>query len=524
MATEASAIPQESSVRGPRSRSRRYISAHAYYHAIRADLARSAGDLETARHSLRLALVYDPASFDLHLELARILIDIGEGEPERLVQRAIQLDPSRAEGWSTKGDLLVRRGQRRAAERAYRRAFRLQPGSTEGQHAASALASLYQRDGRPELARRVLKKLSAVDALEGALLLATHDLEEGRIKEAESALLALAAVAPPELKRRVAERLAWLLRFDLAQPLYASSLQAEDQRLRVTEKELQATLHLSLLAGDQSAALRALERIALRSGVTEQRRAAESVLLSGRGPLLRELAVRRTSDVEVDLGLLALEVAAGAPDRALRLRASDPSSPVPRIHLVEALLRRGNKEAALTELEPLTQLEPSGLAAHLGPRAFERLTVLMLQLRPDSAPPFLAALSSRTRALILSARVALGRGATAEAGDLLSDVGVEADAEGLALLSRLELSMDRRRRVELQVEHALEREPENAQLWRARARLHLAREELPRARVALGRSLFHEPDLEHEDALLRALSVGPRSSDTTASDRRGARP
>ena len=522
--TEARAIPPEASARDPRGRSRRYISAHAYYHAMRADLARSAGDLETARHSLRLALVYDPASVDLHLELARVLIDLDEGQPERLVQRAIQLDPKRAEGWSAKGDLLVRRGQKRAAERAYQRAFRLEPASPEGRHAASALASLHQLNGRPELARRVLKRLAEVDAEEGGLLLATHDLSQGRSREAEAALSELATAASPELKRRVAERFAWLFRYDIAEPLYASSLQSEDQRLRVTDKELRANLHLALLVGDEVASRRALARIFARAGMDEQLRAAESVLAAGRGAVLRELSLRREKGTEVEIGLLALEVAAGASDASLRARVSDSSSPVPRVRLVEALLRRGDHHTARLELAPMAPLEPKALAAALGPAGYERFVGLMLRLHSDVAPRFLAAVNPPIRARIVSARVALEQGHPRDAQELLSDEAVESDAEALAILSRLDLSGARRRRVELRVDHALERDPESATLWRARARLYAARDEFRQARVALGRSLFHQPDLQSDEGLLRALRAELRAEPAAGRDRFGARP
>lgn len=526
LAAEASARPPEDGPRGVRGRSRRYISAHAYYHAMRADLARSAGDLETARDSLRLGLVYDPASVDLHLELARVLVDLGEGEPDRLVQRAIQLDPSRAASWAAKGDLLVRRGKKRGAERAYGRALRLEPRAPEGLHAAAALAGLYKESGRPDLARRTLRRMAELGGAEGRFLLASHDLEEGRLKEAEDGLLALSEVEDPELLRRVAERLAWLMRFESALRLYARSMEDEDQRHLVTDGDLRALLHLALLANDETAALRALERLSSRGSLAERRRAEASVLSANRASLLLELVSRRPSDStpEGDLVLLGLEAAAGASDAALRVRASDPATPMARILLAEALLSREDQPGARRELDAMAGLDPAKLVPTLGVEMFERLSALMLRLHPASAPRFLQAVPSSVRARVLSARAALAAGAKLEAATQLADEEVESDADALVLLAMLPLGAERRERVERRVEAALTREPHRADLWRARARLHLDREDRARARVAMGRALFAEPNLREDVALVRNL-LGPELSlGRRDSAERGIRP
>lgn len=526
LAGEAFAIPPDASDGRARGRAseRRYISAHAYYHAMRADLARSSGDLEVARQSLRLALVYDPASVDLHLQLARVLVDLGEGEPERLVQRAIQLAPSRAAGWAAKGDLLVRRGRRRGAERAYLRAVRIEPASPEGRHAAAALAASYQRNGRPELARRTLKRLAELGAPEDALLLATHDLEEGRLEDAERGLLALAPRGGPELQRQVAERLAWLLRFDLAHDLYARSLQGEDERRRVTDHELRFALHLALLADDRASALRLLERLASRAAPTEQRRAAESVLTAGRASWLRDHLSGRSAEPESerDLFILALEAAAGGSEASLRLRAADPTTPSARVLLAEALLRRGEVESAKQALEVMTLAEPQHLEATLGLEMYERLASLLLRLSPEGAARLLEGHPSPSRAAILAARSALANDETLLAYELLASQRLEADRDALVLLSLLELPPERQRRVELRVRQELERDPHHAGLWQARARLYLQRDDRARARVALGRALVLDPGVRGDEVLLRELSLGEARSPRTF--RRGARP
>jgi tetratricopeptide (TPR) repeat protein len=486
---------------------------------MRADLARSAGDLETARHSLRLGLVYDPSSVDLHLALARVLMDLGDGEPERLIERAIQLDPSRAGAWAAKGDLLVRHGKKRPAERAYQRALRLEPATSEGRHAATALASLYRESGRADLARRSLERLAELGGPEGLFLLAAHDLDEGRSRDAEESMLTVAERADPDLLRRVAERLAWLMRFELAFRLYEKSLRDEDQRHFVTDFELRSLLHLALLAGNEAAALRTYERLSARAGPSERRRAARSLISSGRGPLLREFALHRPKDTppEEDLILLGLEAAVGGPGATLLKRATEAGAPAARVLLADAHSQRGDQDAARVELEPMTKLDPAVLVAALGPEMFERLCALLLRLHPASGSRFLEALSSRVRARVIAARVAFTSKAQLQAASLLSDEEVESDPEALCLLSRLELSSERRKRVEDRVDVALLREPQRADLWRARARLYLERDERGRAKVALGRSLFYEPELEEDAGLVRAL-LSRDSSD------RGIRP
>lgn len=528
LAGRALALPPEAAdgrVRD-RERTRRYISAHAYYHAMRAELARANGELELARQSLRLALVYDPASPELHLALAEVQLTLGEGEPDRLIQRAIQLDPNRAGGWTAKGDLLARRGKRRAAERAYQRALRIEPDSPAGLRAARELAVSYQRSGRPELARRTLERAAAVQGPEAILLLATLDLEEGRLEEAQRGLLQLAGRGGPELGRRVAERLGWLLRFDLAHELHQGSLRAEDERLRITDRDLRTALNLALLAGDRDEALRLFERSSARASVEERRRATAAFLRAGRAEWLREELARRGGDgsPEPDIFVLALETAAGGSPAALAARAADPRTPVGRVLLAEALLRRGDANEARRSLEPMSTAEPAPLLSALGLEDYERLLAVILRLEPARAPRFLAAHPSALRAAALEARGALLRGETTAARALLEDERVESDPDTLVLLSELELAPERRRRVEERVRWELERDPERPELWRALARLCLQRGDEARARVALGRALVLDPSRGDDEALWRALVVRPELPPASRGPRRGVRP
>lgn len=143
----------------PGSRAMRYVSAQAYFQAIRAELLLARGEADGAAEALALALVYDPESYHLHVELARLAISLGRGaRVDRLLEQAIRLGPRRAPAWRLRGDVALAEGRPVDAARAYTRALTVEPASRDGLGAALALAALEVERGRDARAREVLAK------------------------------------------------------------------------------------------------------------------------------------------------------------------------------------------------------------------------------------------------------------------------------------------------------------------------------------------------------------------------------
>ena len=192
----------------------RYISARAYFHALRAELLQARGDAAAAAKALEVAVVFDPESHFLHLSLAR-LAWAREQSPalvDRLVARAIRLAPWRAGGWLLRGRVLAARGQARRADKAWRRAIAVAPRSEDAAEAAIELSGLLGKQGRTREAVRVLRatrshrrgmNLDLVDA-EARALANGGDVEGGE------ALLLDVADAWPDHRVEALHRLAML--------------------------------------------------------------------------------------------------------------------------------------------------------------------------------------------------------------------------------------------------------------------------------------------------------------------------
>ncbi len=145
----------------PGSRSIRYVSAQAYFQAMRAEMLAQRGDLDGAAEALALALVYDPESYHLHVELARVALGLGRGaRVDRLVEQAIRIAPRRAAAWRLRGDAERADGRPVDAARAYTRALAVEPASADGVEAALALAALELGRGREARAREILVRAS----------------------------------------------------------------------------------------------------------------------------------------------------------------------------------------------------------------------------------------------------------------------------------------------------------------------------------------------------------------------------
>lgn len=126
--------------------------AHAEFHAalgwthwLHRGPSRLAGDL--ARPHLRRALELDPEHVEAHLHSAEIGVALGEDDAEVLfhLERTLELRPSRAEALELLERVLLRRGDLRRLERAYKRLlFRLSAtNSRRGAELWLSLAELY---------------------------------------------------------------------------------------------------------------------------------------------------------------------------------------------------------------------------------------------------------------------------------------------------------------------------------------------------------------------------------------------
>lgn len=162
----------------PGSRAIRYVSAQAYFQAIRAELLLARGEADAAAEALALALVYDPESYHLHVELARLALALGRGaRVDRLLEQAIRLGPRRAPAWRLRGDAARAEGRPIDAARAYTRALTVEPDSRDGLEAAVALARVEVERGRDARAREILGRAAELGV---APALALIELETAR--------------------------------------------------------------------------------------------------------------------------------------------------------------------------------------------------------------------------------------------------------------------------------------------------------------------------------------------------------
>jgi len=125
------------------------------------DLAFRAGDLARAESYFREATNLAPNHLEHRLNLAAVLLSAGRGdEARRVLDDAIELDPSSARAWFTLGVLRGRDGDLDGAVAAYRRALEIQPDDSG---ARQNLANILLRSGRPEAALSEYRRLLARD-------------------------------------------------------------------------------------------------------------------------------------------------------------------------------------------------------------------------------------------------------------------------------------------------------------------------------------------------------------------------
>ncbi len=139
-----------------RGRGRRYVSAQAYYHALRAASAEAKGDLEQAADELQLCLVYDQESLRLTLELGRVSLRLGRlSKAKKMVVRAERLAPRATAVALFGAEVALADGKPGRAERILRRASRRSQASIE---VPLRLAQLLVRRDRFKEARPVLRR------------------------------------------------------------------------------------------------------------------------------------------------------------------------------------------------------------------------------------------------------------------------------------------------------------------------------------------------------------------------------
>lgn len=137
----------------------RYISAQAYYHAMRAELAAAQGEPEKVSDELSLALVYDAESAYLTRRLARAQLDLGRvAKARRHADRAIMLGRNDPEAWRVSAAVALAEGQEKRAVRELRRAVRVDPSALD---AWLDLARVYRAARRDKAALDVLATAAA---------------------------------------------------------------------------------------------------------------------------------------------------------------------------------------------------------------------------------------------------------------------------------------------------------------------------------------------------------------------------
>ncbi|MCC7144441.1 MAG: TonB family protein [Candidatus Eisenbacteria bacterium] len=168
------------------------------------DAYRSIERLDLSERYFRRAIEIQPQRIDARFGLGQVLLEKGMTEPAALkdaleaFRQMTEQDPGSAEGWSNMANVLVHMDRLSDAEMMYKKALEKEP---KDPFVHDQLASLYLRQGRPEMAEASWKSALALNASygpgvvelsmlfgrDGRLLDAIQTLEKGR----------LGVVAPP---------------------------------------------------------------------------------------------------------------------------------------------------------------------------------------------------------------------------------------------------------------------------------------------------------------------------------------
>ena len=348
------------------SEPRRYVSSLAYYHAMRAEVLAARGDRAGAAGALQLALVYDPHSHYLNVQLAEITLEDGGPRADRLIEKALRLAPRRAAGWRLRARALRKKGDLRSAMRVLRKAIAVEPKSEAAVLATVELAEISFFRGDVAGAQRVLERAVAraedpFDALIGLIELRSF---RGRHKSLTSALFAAEAAAGDD-PSRLAEVARWSER--VGRPVQAARVwlrmvEAFNERADVLLSALEGLTRLGrdeeaerifsrLVERDTDGVLRyQLGLIALEAGRTQ--RASEELAAAQSRMLDRDalrLARARVAQAESD---------ASATLRHLEAIAKDsphaPAATLLRVHALASLGQLRRAAAVAAESQPGT--------------------------------------------------------------------------------------------------------------------------------------------------------------------------
>lgn len=312
---------------------------------MRAELAALSGDSHTAADELQLALVYDPDSIFLALELARASLAVGKSaKAKKLIGRVLDRRPNHLEALLLSADVASRAEKHAEAERFFRRAVALAPAD---ERAVLGLAATLERRGRISEATRVLRRGAERAPQSTAPLVGLSKLERsrGRLEQAAKALERAVTRDPndAELLVQLSDLYERQLRHEEAVVRWRAFVEGHPNDPVALLEAARAELWMD--RDDRAAAL--LERLERVRGSTETDRHIGFLLLSeGRS----RAAAEKLAEV-------------------LRSRTHAPDARTRHAYAV-ALTRIGKTEAALSELE------------HIGPESelYETARVGMAEL------------------------------------------------------------------------------------------------------------------------------------------------
>ena len=149
-------LPGSAFGRPGRAPIRRYVSAQAYHHALRAELALTRQDWDIAHDELQLALVYDPSSVHLHAKLIRLTLAQGHlTRARKYVRRARLMAGEGADVLRIVSAVARAEGRLPHAEKVLRQARRKSPRDLD---VLLALAEVVAARGRQASALTMLSQ------------------------------------------------------------------------------------------------------------------------------------------------------------------------------------------------------------------------------------------------------------------------------------------------------------------------------------------------------------------------------
>ena len=500
---------------------------------MRAEILEEQGQPAKAEEALRLALVYDPESYVLNLDLARLAVkNASELRVDRLVEKAIRAESKRAGPWLLRGEIEAKEGRFSQAEQAYQRALALEPDTADGARAAIAWAAIAARRSHD----------AAVSILRPAA--------QRSAEAAEALRSTLESAGQLDLAAEVAERASTLAAGAVAARVAARSWDRAGQFSRAAR-----VIERALLASPDDPELRAVAVEAeLRAGAPERAQALARALRPD-DPLMEVIAERflrhrRYEDAAAALEGLRVETAAtgllraraqlarGETSKAFALaaqlaRSSGPEAALATQRSLEWALERRDQprarsiaEAALAQSDPATLGRIGALAGRvLGPdRALAKLEQAIARETSDPARALVlssqaaqleaeqgrsAAALSRLEGLrasgrwpaptldALEAELRMIEGAWVRAERLLERVVAQTpdDAGALASLARLRAARGARLlETEALLVRALAKDPDQPSLVAARGRVLAVLGKAELGARLLARAVFLDPD------------------------------